>query len=31
MKEFPERLNEKWVLNWERFDINTAAIAMAIE
>lgn len=31
MKELPESLNEKWAPNWERFDINTAAMAMAIE
>ncbi|UAM98000.1 T9SS type A sorting domain-containing protein [Polaribacter litorisediminis] len=31
MKELPGGLNEKWAPNWERFDINTAAIAMAIE
>ena len=31
MKELPENLNEKWAPNWEQFDINTAAIAMAIE
>ena len=31
MKELPESLNGKWAPNWEQFDINTAAIAMAIE
>jgi hypothetical protein len=31
MKVLPDGLNEKWAPNWERFDINTAAIAMAIE
>ncbi|PQB09033.1 hypothetical protein BST83_01420 [Polaribacter filamentus] len=31
MKELPGGLNDKWAPNWERFDINTAAIAMAIE
>jgi hypothetical protein len=31
MMELPETLNNKWAPNWERFDINTAAIAMAIE
>ena len=31
MKDLPDGLNEKWAPNWEQFDINTAAIAMAIE
>lgn len=31
MKELSGGLNEKWTPNWEQFDINTAAIAMAIE